>query len=456
MKKSMSSFMGMLILIILVLSLFVLPACSKASVMPTTSAPPASSAPAAPATSTTSAAPKVSVTTTAPAAPSTTTVASTTATAELKTLKIGYIDNFAFSSGVDVIHIMDIYNEMYKEQGGLDIGGEKYQIQFVSYDNQNSQSVAMAALNKLIFEDKVKYITTGFTPLSDGWLPVTEANKVVFVDGGVTPPIYDPKYNYCFEAGCLPCQATAGPFLFVKMFPDVKDVVMCSPDTQMGHVGSTDASAIQRANGLTVKEIFYPASSSDLSSLGTQVAKLNPPVCCCQGGGPLVDSLAQKAIYAAGWRGVFFTAPPSTALNMQQVTPPEVMEGQIVGAIPCEFDPPLTDAAKDFKARWIAKYDKYEGQTLGNMQWDAIRCAMQATGSTDVDKVAAALHNGLQYSGAGGDCQMVPRMDFGDSRTTGSACKIYLKKIVKGQPTLIGTMSLEDAVAVMNKYYVKK
>jgi branched-chain amino acid transport system substrate-binding protein len=355
-----------------------------------------------------------------------------------------------------MIKILGIYSEMYKEQGGLDIGGQKYQVQFIPYDHKGVQSSAMSALNKLIFEDKVKYIITTFTPLADGWLPVTEQNKVIFVDVSVTPPIYDPKYNYCFEAGGLPCQAMVGPYFFSQMFPNMKDVVIAGPDSQMGHMGNDNAMKIMTFSGMKVTEIFYPASSSDLSSLGTKVAGINPPVVVCQGGGPTVDSLAQKAIYNAGWRGQFFTAPASPVGQLKAVTPPEVLEGQIVGAIPCEFTPCLNDAATDFMARWLAKYNKYEGQILGSVQWDAIRTAMQKAGSTDVDKVADVLHNGLQYSGVGGDMQMIPRMDFGDSRTNGSAQVIYMKKIVKGEPQLIGTFSLADSVAMMNKYYVKK
>jgi branched-chain amino acid transport system substrate-binding protein len=450
MKRNIPSWVGVLLLAILVISLVVMPACSNA----TTTAAPATVT----ATKTATAVATTTATTTATAAPVTvtTTAAVPTAPADLKILKLGFLDDFAFASGVDIIRIFGIYTEMYKEQGGLDIGGEKYQLQFVPYDTKGSQSTAMAALNKLIFEDKVQYIVCGFTPLSDGWLPVTDQNKVIFVHGGVTPPTYDPKYNYCFEGGALPCAATVGPYFFSQMFPNMKEVVLAGPDNQMGHMGNDDAERIMTFCGMKVTKIFYPATSSDLSSLGTKVAGINPPVVVCQGGGPIVDSLAQKAIYNAGWRGQFFTAPPSTALNMQQVTPPEVLEGQIVGAVPCEFTPCLNQAATDFMARWTAKYGKYLGQTLGNVEWDAVRCGMQKAGTTDTTKVAEVMHNSLQYSGVQGDLQLVPRMDFGDSRTNGSASTIYMKRVVKGAPVLIGTFSLADAVKIMNQYYVKK
>jgi branched-chain amino acid transport system substrate-binding protein len=452
MRIKSKSWMGMLVMVILIISLLTF-GCSTA----TTQAPATvTKTTTQVATATATATATTTAVATATATATITGTAPTTAAGGAQILKIGFIDNFAFASGIDVIHIMDVYNDIYKDAGGLVIGGKQYQMQFVPYDNQNVQATAMSALNKLIFEDKAKYIITGFTPLSDGWLPVTEQNKVIFVNGGVTPPTYDPKYNYCFEAGGLPCMATGGPYWFAKNFPNMKDVVIAGPDNQMGHMGNDDATRIMTYSGMKVKEIFYPATSSDLSSLGTQVKLLNPPVVVCQGGGPLVDSLAQKAIYQAGWRGQFFTAPASTALNMQQVVPPEVLEGQIVGAVPCEFDPPLNDAAKEFKTRWIAKYGKYEGQTLGNLEWDAIRAAMQTAGSIDVDAVAKALHNGQKYSGVQGDCQMVPRRDFGDDRTTGSATTLYMKKIVKGAPILIGTFTLQEAVALMNAYYVKK
>jgi len=420
----------MVSLVMVILMLVVLSGCSKSAVsQPTASA----AAPAAAAPTSVSAAPS--------------------AAAAANILKIGYVGDMSWPLTVEAMKSIQIYQDMYTQSGGLDIGGVKYEVQFILYDSKGDQSTGTAAINRLIFEDGVKFILSDFTPLADAYLPITEANKVIFSDITVTPPIFDPKYHYCFETGALPAIASCAPYWFVKNNPNVKNAVLASPDTQMGHMGGADASSILKYNGLTVTEIYYPANTQDLSSLGTKVTQLNPDVCLCQGGGALVDSLAQKAIYNAGYRGQFFAATPSTALSLAQVTPADVLEGEIISAYPCEFDPPLTQDAKDFKDAFIAKYGQYQGESLGMCTWDAVRTALQTAGSTDTDKVAGVLSNGLKYAGSAGTYQMIPRVDFGNSLTVDSAQVVYMKKIVKGQPVLLGTLSLEEAVTYMNTFH---
>jgi branched-chain amino acid transport system substrate-binding protein len=448
-KRTISTRVGIFILALLVISLFILPACSNSA---TTSAPAAPAAPAASAAPAAPAAPAASSASAAPAAPA----APAASAGPNKVLKVGYIGDMSWPATLDAMKMFEVYKILYDKAGGLDIGGQKYDIQFVLYDSKGQQAVGTAAANRLVYEDKVKYVLSDFTPLSDAYLPIFEANKVIFSATTVTPPIFDPKNHYCFETGALPGSATCAPFWLAKNFPQFKTAVSASPDTQMGHMGGADCAAILRAAGLKVTEIYYPVTSQDLSSLGSAVKQANPDICVCQGGGPIQDSLAQKAVYQAGYRGQFFTAPPSTNLVMQQVTPPEVLEGQILSGIPCEFDPPLTQAAADFKTAFLAKYGKYQGETLGMAVWEAARTAMQSAGTTDTDKVADVLANGLKYSGAPGDYQMVARMDHGNARTVDSAMKIYMKRVVKGQPVLIGTMSVEEAVQVQNNYYVAK
>jgi branched-chain amino acid transport system substrate-binding protein len=43
-------------------------------------------------------------------------------------------------------------------QGGLDVGGTKYDLQIIAYDDQYKAAEAVAAYNRLINEDGVKYV----------------------------------------------------------------------------------------------------------------------------------------------------------------------------------------------------------------------------------------------------------------------------------------------------------
>src|SRR5262249_32611482 len=48
--------------------------------------------------------------------------------------------------------------EMYNEQGGVEIGGQKYRIQIVTIDDELDPKLAIAGAQRLIGEEKIHYI----------------------------------------------------------------------------------------------------------------------------------------------------------------------------------------------------------------------------------------------------------------------------------------------------------
>jgi branched-chain amino acid transport system substrate-binding protein len=380
-----------------------------------------------------------------------------TAAAE-ETLKIGLIGPMDRPNTVDQIHMDELYAEMINKAGGLNIGGQKYKIKFIFYDHKNDLAAGRAAVNRLIFEDKVKFIFAGFSAVTDGLIPITEANKVVLITNTPSPTILKPNINYGFNVGHLPVLPIVSTIGFFKSHPEFKHIVDALPDHQTGHLVATDQQRIfQSIAGVKCDVEFYPPTATDLSALGTKIKKMNPDVFQSAGGGPLLDALANKAVYAAGWRGQFFQGTPSTALAMERLVPPEVLEGYVLPGATFEFDPPLTQAAKDFMAAWMAKYGKYQGELLGDAMWECLAAALQKAGSTDPGKVAAVIGNGLKFESlVSGTFQMVARPDLGNKRTADSACTLYLKKIVKGKPLLAETVPLEKTVAMYDEFNSKK
>ncbi len=84
----------------------------------------------------------------------------------------GYL---AFDFKKDAELIADLYNK----KGGLVIGGERYKIDLIILDSKMSHEVSRAAVERLVYQDKVKFILGDETV--DAWVPVTEANKVLVV-----------------------------------------------------------------------------------------------------------------------------------------------------------------------------------------------------------------------------------------------------------------------------------
>jgi ABC-type branched-subunit amino acid transport system substrate-binding protein len=244
---------------------------------------------------------------------------------------------------------------------------------------------------------------------------------------------------------------------FFKSHPEFKYIVDALPDHATGKMVAADQQRLFRSVGVKCDIEFYPPTSTDLSALGTKIKKMNPDVFQSAGGGPLLDALANKAVYASGWRGQFFQGTPSTALAIERLIPPEILEGYVLPGAPFEFDPPITQAAKEFKEAWMAKYGKYQGEMLGDAMWECLMAAFQKAGSTDPEKVADVIANGLRFeSVVSGTIQMVARPDLDQKRTVDSACTLYLKKIVKGKPVLIDTVPVEKTIPLYESYNSKK
>jgi len=336
---------------------------------------------------------------------------------------------------------------MDNQNGGWDIGGEKYKIELCIYDSNNSQTSEVAAVNKMIFQDKVSYIM-GQGVYGAAWLPITEENKVIAMSPTHNYFVaLDPKFNYSFEPTCVNGTSSTMIGWICTRHPELaKTIVVAFPDNQMGHMIAGDVQAGWKAFNATINCIYYPTDTQDLSSLGTKVATTNPSVFEAVGGGNS-DLLAIKAAYQAGYRGQMFASTINPATVMAQTVPEEALNGMICGAYPTEFEPALTQKAIDFKAGWIAKYGKWEDPDIAiTSSYDCLKTAIQKTGSLDTTVLAAAIGNGLQFETAVGTIQMVSRPDFGNSRTVDSLAISYVKKMNGTQPELLDTVNLEDGL----------
>ena len=81
----------------------------------------------------------------------------------------------------------EIAADQVNQAGGLDVGGRKYQVKVVAYDDKYQANEAVTVANRLVFEDKVKYIIgpVGSAPVL-AIQPITEKNKVILMTLGFT------------------------------------------------------------------------------------------------------------------------------------------------------------------------------------------------------------------------------------------------------------------------------
>src|SRR5690606_35401610 len=73
------------------------------------------------------------------------------------------------------------------ERGGLEVGDKQYKVNVIAYDDKYQANEAVTVANRLVFEDKVKYIIgpVGSAPVL-AIQPITEKNQVIVMTLGFT------------------------------------------------------------------------------------------------------------------------------------------------------------------------------------------------------------------------------------------------------------------------------
>jgi branched-chain amino acid transport system substrate-binding protein len=199
---------------------------------------------------------------------------------EAKELKIGAIWTLSGPGSEAEINMRDgelLAQKWINTKGGVTIKGEKYLIKVIVEDSKGSSGGAAAAANKLVFREKVKFITGCLiTPHYFAGLTVTEPNKVLLV----TPQAVatTPDHPYLFSsADCIGhSYKVLYPYLR-KTYPGVKTVALMYEDNP-GSKGVTEIAAKAAAmNGIkVVTRDGRPTGTMDVYPSVTRVLRFKP------------------------------------------------------------------------------------------------------------------------------------------------------------------------------------
>jgi len=347
-----------------------------------------------------------------------------------------------------MIHSLRVAAEMDNAAGGWEIGGKKYQVELIEYDTKNSQTSATSAINKLVFEDKVNFILFD-NNLADACLPITEANKVIVLEGSPTPVCLLPDKQYSFQTALVNCQYAALAGYLAKTFPDKKTMICATTDDQVGHATSEAIVNSCKVFGITTTMEFFPTTATDLSAVGTKVKNANPDFFDSEGG-----ALPYKAVYDSGYRGQLVALNPLPYSSAVALSGKDALEGEVSAAWPVEFDPALTTTAQEFKAAYITKYGAWDSPEVQcTADYYCLKAALIKAGTLDTTAVANVIASGLEFDSLNGTCEMVARPDLGNTRTVDSVVAYPIKKVVDGKITQFATMTLEEVKSYFVQVY---
>ena len=313
------------------------------------------------------------------------------------------------------------------ERGGVTVKGEKYRIELVVEDNQNSPAGSVTAATKLVQQDKVKFIIGCVVPVQvDAVASVTEPNKVLYVAERTDIVHPDRPYsftpNYGFTA---PLPGLYGALL--ELYPGVKKMGYIVEDEAGARAVAELSQNIARAHGLeTLEPQIHPWEGPEYYPEWTKVMAQKPDA--VDQGLKMPDSTAACIRHGRelGWKGPMIAAIPGDPhLILRMIGSKEFATDFIYAAFDV-YGPEAPPMVKEIIQLWDSIHD--EPFDADNPEtWDTmwvLKQAIEKAQSLDPTEVAKAWETMETFQSSKGTGRMGGGQTFGINHMGFAPCPI--------------------------------
>jgi branched-chain amino acid transport system substrate-binding protein len=353
-----------------------------------------------------------------------------------ETLHLGAVLPFQARIGIQMKNIYLMNADLINKQGGLTIGGKRYVIEYHIYDGKYDTDTSRAAVERLVSQDKVKFIVSTFSAGTFAALPITEPNKTPLFSQAVSEKILDPKikYHVCTFANKF-CNGLVKAF--TENRPEFKKIQILTLDNEIGHALAPVIEKIYKFFGMTTSPtLFFKYGEMDLSRIAVKVVSEKPDLfygLAISNDAALLQLV--KALKDAGYKGPILLEHATQGLMNDIVA--RVGKKEVEGLLVASFDPTiLPENIKPREALELREnYEKYYGkwetdaiQFIGG--WYTWLATVKKADSLDPDKVMAAIDRNLEIKTPEGIAKFFTRPDLGNNRYCDYA-KPILTGIVK-------------------------
>ncbi|MFX0543123.1 ABC transporter substrate-binding protein [Roseovarius sp. S4756] len=304
-----------------------------------------------------------------------------------------------------------IWAERVNAEGGVDLGGSKHPIEFVSYDNEYDPAKARTGATKLIREDGVSFIMMLGGDTWPGVQPVADKTGMLF--STLLPSDLSPdSTTLVAPAEVHPIYLVTGVDYLADTYPDAKTAVICAQDDALGLPSVATYLAAFEARGIEMLEepLLFDPATTDFAPIVTRLMSSNPDIICldtCYSDyvHPICEQLFQQ-----GYEGKLISATADFYDQMIAKTSKEFMEGFIF-QFPDFDDPALSGENINFKNanEFYQTYAERHPGEWGAVSWeyasimDLWKAAAEKAGSAEPDAVITAMKEGGTGEHAFGD-----------------------------------------------------
>ncbi len=184
----------------------------------------------------------------------------------------------AAPTGRGMLRALEVSADEINAAGGIKVGAETYQVKLVAYDSKYDSREAVSIANKLIFNDKVRYMVTMGGTQTVAVNPLATENKILhfaYAYGGKKAT--SPATPYTFRTTPEPAQAYATLLPFVVKKFGVKTMAITSTDDETGLVQAEDSEREALKLGIKITDkVFAPRGTTDFAPMLTKIMAKSP------------------------------------------------------------------------------------------------------------------------------------------------------------------------------------
>lgn len=322
--------------------------------------------------------------------------------------------------------------------GGLDVGGKKLKVEVIAYDDQYKTADAVAAFNRLVNQDGVKFVVI---LSSAGTMALREAvldNKVIGLSSAYTRKALDKSNPYMLRIYSTPHDYVPSMVDWLKTNrPAAKRVAIINPNDETGWDQTELGERVFKERGFEVvgKEL-YERAQRDFQPMLTKVMALKPDVIELGGTAPATAGLIVRQARELGYAGLIFKTGGAGPRDIVAAAGARAAEGLI--------NMLYADPDNAGYKRIADAYQKRTGHVANEIlvaYYDAAKvllAAISKAGTTDdTAKVVAAFAKALPMESAQGDM-----LRLGGQAAYGADLQIetvnYIGVIKGGQPVALG------------------
>ncbi|NVJ53005.1 MAG: ABC transporter substrate-binding protein [Campylobacteraceae bacterium] len=223
-------------------------------------------------------------------------------------IKIGFVGTLSGANaawGTSNVRSMETSADIYNKNGGVEIGGKKYKVEIVPFDDAFDPKIAVAGMEKMA-QEGIKYVVG---PNDDAQAiavkPIAERNKIVYFPYAFDKSLYVKPANYAVFGMIASYQWEPSVYKWLKDNKDVKSVAFIAANAADPLNQRDNGIKIAQDLGLKVVEAkaTYKADTRDFFSVITPIIKKKPDLLVLSGVSPATAPLIIKTARQLGFKG---------------------------------------------------------------------------------------------------------------------------------------------------------